>query len=254
MKLKKLKASGKVEKKSHTVIKNCRVNLTRLTPDIIQQFTGVDLNKPNNIINLRLKINRSGQVSCIRDLGPNIPVTVTIAETHDGNSEDDFNFRIKLSENQPFDHQQKIDSSNQNGSRMYSLRSGAVVENVLSVNERGNCRVRAVRDVQTKIMDKCEGKPTNKGSISSGTSIENILSDDDRGRYALRRKVAHEEQPKKTVSLAVSKIGVSVQKNQLWSKCKKLTNKTKLIEGAVVFGKQVRSNCHNLMNADFRFG
>lgn len=212
MKVKKSKSSENTKEKTLSVTKDLRIKLTRLKPETIRQFSGVDLTKPNNIVNLRLKIKKSGQVLCTKDSGPNIPITVTVRQTHDGNSIGDGYYRIKLGENQPTENQQKIDRPGRNQMKKYSLRSGAVVKNVVSTNDRSKYHLRTtVTEMQPKKITICDRNRKNKCSPRSRAVIENVVPNNDRGEYSLRPRATHDEVlPKKTVSLAVSKIGVAV--------------------------------------------
>lgn len=60
-------------------------------------------------------------------------------------------------------------------------------------------------------------------------------------KYSLRaRPIVDKPKPApRIVSNAVSEIGLSTRKQQIWSKCKKLADKSKLLEGNLVFAKQV---------------
>lgn len=61
-------------------------------------------------------------------------------------------------------------------------------------------------------------------------------------RYSLRtRPIVEKPEPTpKIVSTAVSEIGLSSQKQLIWSKCKKFADKSKFLEETIVFAKQVR--------------
>lgn len=87
----------------------------------------------------------------------------------------------------------------------------------------------------------------------SGTKIPMTITvnstiskpDESANTYNLRKvKKKEEEEEKKALKkcTAVAIIGTAVRKNQLWSLVKKDCNKAVLIEGAVVFGKQVSLN------------
>lgn len=93
----------------------------------------------------------------------------------------------------------------------------------------------------TSTFDNCfhQFELPNKSNVQT----EN-LSNDTANKYSFRKRnaVVKVEKPK---CLAVAKINLSVLKEQLWRQCKLVANKTtwnktKLIEGALVFAKQVR--------------
>lgn len=60
-------------------LKDCRVNLTKLSKERIQRYlvgsTGINYN-----CNIHFKINRDGDVVAVRESGTKVPMTITITE------------------------------------------------------------------------------------------------------------------------------------------------------------------------------
>lgn len=73
-------------------------------------------------------------------------------------------------------------------------------------------------------------------TITISTSIQRPEN-----KYSLRVRTASQKIETKVPKPknAVSEISVSVRKQQLWASCKRAVNKSKLIVGSIVFGKQV---------------